>query len=76
MVKCCHELKKVYMSMDLETEYYYFCYKCNSYFSREQIDGYLMKDWRIQAAQYANNGKQNKKTIGSINEVRLNEKHK
>jgi len=30
-----------------------------------------MRDWRIQAVQYANNGKQNKKTIGSINEVKI-----
>jgi len=66
-MKHTHNLKKVYTSIDLETDYYYLCTKCNSCFSKEQINGYLIKDWRTQLAMFANsNVKVNKQTLKNL----------
>jgi len=68
-MKCKHIIGKVLGTN--KKDYHYTCIKCGSIFSKEQINGYLIKDWRIQAVQKANsNMKVNKKTLKNLKEWR------
>jgi len=66
-----HNLKKVFTSIDLDKDYYYLCINCGYCFSKEQIDGYLMKDWRNQSIIFANSDiKVNEQTLKDLKEWR------